>query len=641
MRYIKVAAGLLLATAPLASRIALAQRAGESAVSSAQDAFGTTIGNETIGIYSAQSARGFSPTEAGNIRLNGLYYDRQGGFSNRLIKSTNIRVGITAQSYPFVAPTGVADYQLRIPGDKQIVSVVTRYGTYNTIMSEADAQVPINEKLSVGLGAGGGYGDSRGSSGDYLTWSGAAIVRWRPADNIEVVPFVSHDVTYDRETTPRIYMAGTVLPTPTDRSVFWGQNWADYASSTTQLGVLSNANWENWRLQLGLYKSSNTQVENTLSSFTNTVNDMATHTFISFPPPSSDSYSGEARISRVFAEGSRRHILRASLRGRDVERIFGGGSQSISGGIARLGVPDFIPRPAFVYGPTGKDHVREEVAGLSYGVLWPKVGEVSIGLQKSFYSRALVNPNLTTSASKSSPLLYNATATGFVMDELAVYGSYTRGLEDGGVAPDRAANPGEAASASITRQADVGIRYAVSPAFKIIAGAFVITKPQFDLDTRNVFTRVGTISHKGVEFSAAGNITSDLTVIGGVVLLRPRLSGTLVDQGIVGRIPSAKSGRSVRLNVQYAVPAISGFSVDAQVQHDGGQYTEATNILKVHSLTSFDAGARYKFMLGKSPASLRAQVFNIANTFEWTVGAGRALQASEPRRFQVQLSVDF
>ena len=48
---------------------AFAQRAGDNAVAAAQDAFGTTVGNESIGLYTTGNARGFSPVQASNVRL--------------------------------------------------------------------------------------------------------------------------------------------------------------------------------------------------------------------------------------------------------------------------------------------------------------------------------------------------------------------------------------------------------------------------------------------------------------------------------------------------------------------------------------------------------------------------------------------
>ena len=52
---------------------AFGQRADENAVTAAQDAFGTSIGFQSVGLYSANDARGFSPQQAGNLRIEGLW----------------------------------------------------------------------------------------------------------------------------------------------------------------------------------------------------------------------------------------------------------------------------------------------------------------------------------------------------------------------------------------------------------------------------------------------------------------------------------------------------------------------------------------------------------------------------------------
>ena len=59
----------------LAHGEAKAQRTQENAITSASDAFGTSIGNETIGLYRDNNVRGFSPITAGNRRIEGLYFD--------------------------------------------------------------------------------------------------------------------------------------------------------------------------------------------------------------------------------------------------------------------------------------------------------------------------------------------------------------------------------------------------------------------------------------------------------------------------------------------------------------------------------------------------------------------------------------
>ena len=88
---------------------ALAQRANENAVTAADDAFGTSVGNERVGLYNVGDVRGFSPITAGNIRVEGLSVTEHGGFTQRVVSGSTIRVGLTAQSSPFPAPTGIAD----------------------------------------------------------------------------------------------------------------------------------------------------------------------------------------------------------------------------------------------------------------------------------------------------------------------------------------------------------------------------------------------------------------------------------------------------------------------------------------------------------------------------------------------------
>src|SRR5687767_9536653 len=98
LRSAGVVAVIMLQVSP-----ALAQRANENAVTSADDAFGNSVGNERIGLYNAGDVRGFSPIQAGNIRIEGLSVTEHGGFTGRILSGSTIRVGLTAQSYPFPA----------------------------------------------------------------------------------------------------------------------------------------------------------------------------------------------------------------------------------------------------------------------------------------------------------------------------------------------------------------------------------------------------------------------------------------------------------------------------------------------------------------------------------------------------------
>lgn len=52
-------------------------------MTSADDAFGTAVGLQNVGLYSETDARGFNPQQAGNLRIEGLYFDQQTWVTSR------------------------------------------------------------------------------------------------------------------------------------------------------------------------------------------------------------------------------------------------------------------------------------------------------------------------------------------------------------------------------------------------------------------------------------------------------------------------------------------------------------------------------------------------------------------------------
>jgi len=120
-----------------------AQRADDNAVKSADDAFGNSVGNENIGLYSPFEVRGFSAIDAGNVRLDGLYFDRQTDPSTLLVPSSTMRVGISAQGYLLPAPTGIVDYQLARAGEQARISPVVGYGPFDSLFVDLEGELPI------------------------------------------------------------------------------------------------------------------------------------------------------------------------------------------------------------------------------------------------------------------------------------------------------------------------------------------------------------------------------------------------------------------------------------------------------------------------------------------------------------------
>jgi iron complex outermembrane receptor protein len=626
----------------LASNVTFAQRAAENAVTAAQDAFGTTVGNESIGLYSAIDVRGFSPTDAGNLRIDGLYFDRQGDTTNRIISGNTVRVGISAQSYPFPAPTGIADYRLRTPGDRQITSVLAAYGPFNQGSVEVDTQIPlVSEKLSMGAGIAGIFEKMPATTSSWV-WNFGGLMRWRPNDNIEIIPFGAVNYRYEREAVHTILTAGPYLPPPVKRNLYYGQDWANLNTEQSVYGFTARVDLpDDWTLRAGVFRSLNYRINQAENFFRNTQPDGRTdRSVIIFPGNSLGSYSGEARISRIFVEGERRHTVHTLFRGRYKKRTFGG-TTTIALGPGVIGVPDPEPLPAYTLGPSSSAKVQQGTGGVAYEGLWAGVGELGLGVQKTFYRRHSEQPGLPTITSKDRPWLLNATAAIYLRSDLAVFASYARGLEESGEAPQNAINRGESVPATRTSQIDAGFRYAITPGLRIVAGVFEVKKPFFNLDTANIFAQLGDVRHRGVEFSLTGQVIEGLTVVAGTVLLQARVTGSAVTGGRIGRVPLGRYPHVMRLNVQYGPGSWKGVAVDAQVENISARYADLLNTVRAPSYTTFNVGGRYRFRIDETSATVRLQVQNLTNTFAWTVSPTATFLPVDQRRVTLSLTADF
>lgn len=137
----------------LCSNAGQAQHVDDNAARSAEDAFGSTVGLQTIGLYSSDLVRGFSPQAAGNLRIEGLYFDQQGLLSERVIEASTVRVGASVSQYAFPAPTGIVDYQLRQAGSPGSFTPYIEWNSIGSRVVQVDGQLPIHSStLAVPLG---------------------------------------------------------------------------------------------------------------------------------------------------------------------------------------------------------------------------------------------------------------------------------------------------------------------------------------------------------------------------------------------------------------------------------------------------------------------------------------------------------
>lgn len=594
------------------------QRSDENAVTQAEDAFGLSVGRESLGIYSADSARGFSPTQAGNVRIDGLYFVPAEGLPSAFIDSVNIRVGLSAQGYPFAAPSGIVDQKLRKPAAKPGASVIVNSDQYGSAGIELDGSLSMNERLGIGYGLTGNRVQFSDGTNAW-THSQSLIARWQ-AGAVEVVPFWSLFNDYDDESSPQYVPAGSYLPKFARAHRYEGPSWSASRYTGANLGLLSSvALGDAWLLRVGAFRS----VGNRKRGFTNLLDEeqpdgTGERITIADPPTTNRALSGEVRLTRSIADGPRLHVIHLSIRGRNSDREFGG-SDTIIEGPGRVGDKVETPEPRFHFGVLSRDSVRQETIGIAYSGRWKQRGEIGFGISRADFRKSTAIPGVATARQRSAPWLYNANLAVNLAPSIIAYAGYARGLEESGVAPPNAANRNQPLPVILTEQRDAGVRIDLSRGVNAIVGAFDLSRPYFGYEAGNIFTKVGTTRSRGIELSLSGQLSSDLSLVAGAVLLRPRVTKDTGVQGVIGSKPVGLPTHDFSLNANWRSP-FEGLELDLGLHHRGR--TPATTDNQVFLPTRFqvDVGSHYRFKLAGRSAALRLQIDNLFDAFSYGLG---------------------
>lgn len=645
LRSAVLALGVLGVWAPAAK----AQRSNDNAVASANDAFGTTVGNETIGLYDARNARGFNPQQSGNVRIEGMYFDRPSTgpgdvVVDRLFSGFTVRVGVNALTVPFPAPSAIIDIRLRKPMDKQITSVVATYGPYDQTSLELDTQIPVVAgKLSIGGGVERTrYVSDMRTDADDSSYGG--LMRLTPSDSLELVAFWGRALRKNSESTPFIFVGGDWIPPQQKRGVPIAQDWNLWEQHDTNYGAVGTAELTNvWTLRAGLFRATYDRREDHTTFFNNTQRDGTTEvTFQKLLPIVIETTSGEVQAEGVYTLGDFRHTVYVAARGRDLTRPTGGSAQFFYG-VSNINTMPSVREPLWVHAAQGRDSAKQVTGGVQYVGQWRGVGDVNVGVQKTKYDRSLTHPVNGNSFIKQTPWLYNGSLSMRVNDDLTVFTSYTKGIEDGGSTPLNARNRGEAVPATITKQAELGFVYLLGAGLRVNGALFEISKPFFDRDATNLYTVVGNLRQRGAEISFTGSPLPGLSIVAGGVLLQPRVSGALVTQGLVGSVPAGRDESTARFDVQYGPAAWKGVSLEGQVEYNDRGYGNTLNRANIPPRAVLNMGVRYRFKVYGASANARVRVQNVTNTYSWDLQGGNNFffQYLPQRRFSASLAADF
>lgn len=231
------------------------------------------------------------------------------------------------------------------------------------------------------------------------------------------------------------------------------------------------------------------------------------------------------------------------------------------------------------------------------------------------------------------------------VDSLTTYASYIKALEQGGTAADtyngyRVSNAKAVMPPMESRQLELGAKWSVNGL--LLTGAlYEIDKAlqYYDLSipTQPTYVQDGRQVHRGVEMTGTGKLGRNLTLVGGLTWLDAKVREQKQNPALEGKRPTGVSGRTAKLYVEYALPAVSGLALVGGVYYNGPFYVDTANTEKLGGYTTLDAGLRYESRLAGHPLAVRVNINNLSDKRYWasgnTIGAGRTLTVSASYKF--------
>lgn len=222
---------------------------------------------------------------------------------------------------------------------------------------------------------------------------------------------------------------------------------------------------------------------------------------------------------------------------------------------------------------------------------------------------------------------------------MTTYLSYVEALEQGGTAGATTANAGETLPPLKSKQVETGIKFE-QERWSATAALFRMQRGNEYTNSANYYVQDGEIRHQGIDLSGNYDMTRELTLAGGLMLLDAKYQNGSSE--LTGKRVTGSPHMQATLALRYRVPGVEGLIVNA-----GGRYVGQSklntndNQLDLSAYTVFDTGAIYRTRLGGKDVTFNAQIQNLANRRYWVYNGNNYVFAAAPRTLSLNARVDF
>ncbi|EFR40985.1 hypothetical protein HMPREF9162_2381 [Selenomonas sp. oral taxon 137 str. F0430] len=94
------------------------------------------------------------------------------------------------------------------------------------------------------------------------------------------------------------------------------------------------------------------------------------------------------------------------------------------------------------------------------------------------------------------------------------------------------------------------------------------------------------------------------------------------------------------LGVEQDIHGVQGLALSANMTYNSMTYINQLNNFRISPWVRFDVGARYSFHVGKTPVTVRANVYNVFNRNYWR-GLEKAVYLGAGRTYMLSVTADF
>lgn len=607
--------------------------------------------NDTPFVY----MRGFSVGVPARNGLPGAMYGH--GTTTEDTERIEILSGLSGFLYGPGNVGGMINYVTKRPTAQRLNSITAGYTGGRNGYVHGDFGGPIDEAGRFGyrINAVVQDGDTRVEDYSMRKRFISAAFDWRPTDRLLLQVDGSHR---DYHSTRQAYWSvapGAKRPSASDLdpTKLWSQPWTYYDVESRRLGA--NLRWEATdaiTLRAGylnrvdtrsyIFSTNTFQADGTYTQRTNKAapQHMTGHAWNAFADFAFQTgpVSHKLTVGYLATSNTRYNHLDASANAPDVPGL-------------PLDHPVYQPEPQWP--ELGKQRSwnsavnRQESWTIGDDITFNDQWSMLIGLSRATIrndTRDAPDAPWKTAYKKSAntptvSLIFKPTPA------VTTYATYMEALEQGGVAADLyngfpVTNAGAAFDPLISKQIEVGAKATV--------GGMLLTGALFQIDkglqyydisdpARPTYVQDGRQVHRGLELTATGKLTSNLTLIGGFTWLDAKVKQQKQNPALEGKRPVGVASRMFKLYGEYQVPGVAGLTLNGGVSYTSASWGDAMNTDRLPGYTVVDVGARYVMDAGGYPLTWRLNVNNLTNKRYWVnqqyLGDARTVMLSANLRF--------